>query len=152
VTRSRPAVIAKSRIAVISVSGGDILLWQRPDDSQKLAGFWELPEPEHLEIMPQWEAIGRFRHSITNHIFTFEVVVARTPMSVACKEVVNCAWVSRNSLKNMALSTTARKALHLYDLYLSKTSVERKNESIDPNPDSEGGRSPGSNSRDHLGA
>jgi A/G-specific adenine glycosylase len=151
VTRGRPVTISIARTVVVMIRGGDVLLWQRPASSRKMAGFWELPEPEHLEQMPNCERIGRFRHSITNHNFTFEVVIGGTAVSVGCKEVVNSAWVPRKLLRNMALSTTARKALHLYDLYLSKPAWRVKNESIDPNPNGKSCRSPRGDPRDCLG-
>jgi A/G-specific adenine glycosylase len=94
-----------------------LLLWQRASHSSKLAGFWELPEPEHFRRRPKTaERLGTFRHSITNHEYTIEVFFCRAGrrMCEPCKNVVNCAWIACNQLENVALSTTARKAIALY--------------------------------------
>ena len=89
-----------------------LLLWQRSADEAKLAGFWELPEPEHLlEPIDATEA-GGFRHSITNHEYHFTVLVWNGyGVLPRCKNVVKAEWIACNRLENMALSTTARKAI-----------------------------------------
>jgi A/G-specific adenine glycosylase len=91
-----------------------LLLWQRPTDAAKLAGFWELPEPEHLAEPVEGILAGRFRHSITNHEYNFTVLLWKEyGVFPRCKNVVKAAWIACNRLENMALSTTARKAISL---------------------------------------
>lgn len=85
---------------------GKILLWQRAEDSGKLAGFWELPEPHHLPEMVEGEGLHRFRHSIMNHIYTFQVQRAEVRRAPA-----GFKWISEKTLNLLPLSTTTRKAL-----------------------------------------
>jgi hypothetical protein len=99
-----------TRIVYIVEKDRSILFWQRPAGSKKLAGFWELPEPEHLLKPPQGTTVGRFRHSITNHDYTFEVRVAD---SVHCRNGLASSWLPRTQLAVFPVSTTAKKALHL---------------------------------------
>jgi A/G-specific adenine glycosylase len=74
---------------------------------RQLAGFWELPEPEHLPLASLKKCIGEFRHSITNHIYRFAVceafVKSRPPL---------LHWLYPGRLE-LLFSTTSRKALHV---------------------------------------
>lgn len=99
------------RTAYIVRRNGALLLWQRPADSAKLAGFWELPEPEQAPAAFRRERLGAFRHSIVNHSYRFEVWAADLE---AAPE--GCRWVPIRSLDRFLLSTTARKALRLLKL------------------------------------
>ena len=91
-----------------------ILLWQRSAESKKLAGFWELPESEHLQHDPDAEHCGEFRHSITNHEYKFTVLAWKGyGVLPSCKNVVKAEWIACNRLADMALSTTARKAIRV---------------------------------------
>ena len=83
-----------------------ILMWKRTDDLQKLVGFWELPEPEHLPQARIGASAGTFRHSITNHNYQFHVFHATITMPP--KDFV---WVGRDELPNIPLSTSTKKAL-----------------------------------------
>ena len=85
---------------------GDILLWQRPPDSDRLAGFWELPGPLQLADVSHAEEAGRFRHSIVNTTYNFTVVRA-----TASAVPQGLSWVTKASLDAIPLSTTARKAM-----------------------------------------
>jgi A/G-specific adenine glycosylase len=91
-----------------------ILLWQRPAASSRLAGFWELPGPEHFAVTPESRVLGSFRHSITNGRYAFEVRLIPPEVSTTCKKVANCRFVPLKTIENMALSTTARKALRIF--------------------------------------
>lgn len=87
-----------------------ILLHQRPADSKRLAGFWELPYPELLPSANIKRTIGSFPHSITNTTYKVKVHIAeirRTPAALR--------WFGFDELQNVPLSTTARKALQLLD-------------------------------------
>ena len=47
--RSRRALPERQEKQVLVIEKrGKLLFWQRPADSRRLAGFWELPEPEQL--------------------------------------------------------------------------------------------------------
>lgn len=107
----RTAAVRIRRTVFVVSRDERLLLWQRPPDSPKLAGFWELPEPEHLAGSPASTPIGEFRHSITNHNYTFEVRSAR---SARLLEGLGHRWLDDAELKRLPVSTTARKALKLW--------------------------------------
>lgn len=83
-----------------------MLFWRRPLTSVKLAGFWELPEPEQAPDAVVGAVLGRFRHSITNHDYSFQVSEATLPSKPKCLD-----WLSPAEQARSPLSTTARKAL-----------------------------------------
>lgn len=112
VTGPKRKPVRVKRTLLIIVRDDTLLMWQRPPDAPKLAGFWELPEPEHMKTPVSGVSIGTFRHSITNHIYSFEVRNV-SDVSARCKNVVKCRFVACNELQNIAISTTARKALRL---------------------------------------
>lgn len=114
---ARVPVVRIRRTVLIAEHEGKLLLWRRPGDSGKLAGFWELPEPEHLEEPVRGRRLGEFRHFITNHAYTFKVVAWRSgPRATlpACKNSLSSAWVDRHRLQTVVLSTAARKAIAMY--------------------------------------
>ncbi len=85
-----------------------LLLWQRPADSKRLAGFWELPEPALLPAAKLLETVGEFRHVITNTSYTFTVRMAQVQGDPSGFE-----WLPGDQFHLKPLSTTARKALHM---------------------------------------
>ena len=85
---------------------GKILVWQRSQENRRLAGFWELPEPDHLPWAERGEPVGYFRHTIVNTHFRFEVFRAS---SGAIPK--GFRWISVHRMHELPLSTTARKAL-----------------------------------------
>jgi len=87
---------------------GRILLWRRNPDSPRLGGFWELPSSDELPTAKKLEAVGSFRHSITNHNYIFKIVKAT--LSKAARRF---QWFDRAQLQGIPLSTTTRKALAL---------------------------------------
>ena len=86
----------------------ELLLWQRPPESKRLAGFWELPEPVMLPSVQILETAGDFRHVITNTTYQFTVRRARIT-----RKPNGFSWFSAEMLKRIPLSTTARKAIVL---------------------------------------
>jgi A/G-specific adenine glycosylase len=86
-----------------------VLMWRRPADSKKLAGFWELPEPHLLPSVQIGVRLGEFRHSITNHDYVFCVNIAEVR-----RKPENFEWVSAGELQKLPLSTTSRKAMALF--------------------------------------
>jgi len=103
---SKTVIRRVERSLLVVIRNGNILLWQRPPEAAILSGFWELPEPHQLPNAKIGRALHLFKHSITNHIYTFQVVegsVRRVPSPLE--------WVSPDRLSTLPLSTTTRKAL-----------------------------------------
>lgn len=104
--RARPASRQVEKQLLVIEKGWKILFWQRPADSRRLAGFWELPEREQLPKARVDGATGSFRHTIVNTTYDFEVFKAslvRVPAGFH--------WLSARILHEVPLSTTAKKAL-----------------------------------------
>jgi A/G-specific adenine glycosylase len=102
----RQAALRVEKQLLVIVKAKKVLFWQRPADSQRMAGFWELPEPAQLPGARVRERIGGFRHTIVNTTYSFEVLDAslvRVPTGFH--------WVSTKNLHETPLSTTAKKAL-----------------------------------------
>jgi A/G-specific adenine glycosylase len=101
--RAAPTRIEKTLFVI--ERQGKLLLWQRPADSSRLSGFWELPGAEPGSCR------GSFRHSITNHNYRFHVVAGRIRRAPR-----GFRWIPRQRLSKMPLSTTTRKALSCLDI------------------------------------
>ena len=99
-------MVKRERTVLVIRERGRILLWQRSADSAKLAGFWELPEPELLPHAEEVEHLGSFKHSITNHNYVFQVMRGKVRRAPPPFE-----WIGEARLNELPLSTTARKAL-----------------------------------------
>jgi A/G-specific adenine glycosylase len=114
--RTRPETIRMQRTLYILERDAAVLVWERPSRSRSLAGFWELPESEQLQRKPsRSRLLGKFRHSITHHEYTFIVRHARASgLSQPCKNVVNCRWIPLETVQTVVLSTVTRKALALF--------------------------------------
>lgn len=100
--------IAEEKTLFLVEKKDHLLLRMRPLDAKRLAGFWELPEREHLPGVEGSELIGAFQHTIVNHRYTISVRranVRRNPPGLT--------WVAEADLKSIPLSTTAKKALRL---------------------------------------
>ncbi len=107
----RTAVLRRvERSLLVVIRNGNILLWQRPPEAAILSGFWELPEPHQLPTAKMGRALHLFKHSITNHIYTFQVVKASLRRAPPPFE-----WVPPDILTTLPLSTTTRKALAGYE-------------------------------------
>jgi A/G-specific adenine glycosylase len=99
------AAIAQKQVLVIE-RAGQVLVWQRPPDSRRLAGFWELPEPEQLPAARSRTRVAEFRHTIVNTTYIVKVLSAslvRVPGGFH--------WLATKNLHEVPLSTTAKKAL-----------------------------------------
>ena len=94
--------------------GRRILLRQRPATESRMAGFWDLPGPEHLPDAASGADIGQFRHTITHHHYTFTVKAARAPKCLPGGALFR--WLEPSEADDIPLSTTARKALRLAEL------------------------------------
>jgi A/G-specific adenine glycosylase len=113
--RGRPTDVVR-RLFVIRRKDA-LLLRKLAADSPRLAGFWELPEPEHVPGARALREIGEFRHTIvsTNHC-------CRVLQASAGTRPVNgvCEWTPLAALASLPLSTMARKALVLAGLAPSR--------------------------------
>jgi len=88
---------------------GRVLLRQREASARRMAGFWDLPSPEHLPQSRLGVSFGTIRHTITHHHYTIEVIgAAATP-----PKLDSFRWFDPAALARIPLSTTARKALVL---------------------------------------
>ncbi len=104
--RKQTPVQIAGQLLVIEREGA-VLLWQRSSAAGRMADFWELPAPEP-GAFNVGERLGSFRHAITHHHYTFEVLLAtvrRAPKGLQ--------WVPLRDLSTTPLSTTARKALRI---------------------------------------
>jgi A/G-specific adenine glycosylase len=104
VPRPNPIVV-EQQLLVIQKSKR-ILLWQRAAVSRRLAGFWELPEPEHFPAAEIGPKIGVFRHTIVNTNYLVRVHRAST-----VRVPKGFRWLPEKKLNKLPLSTTAKKAL-----------------------------------------
>ena len=103
--RSETKIIAKQLIVVAGAKRG-VLFWQRPADSRRLAGFWELPEPAQLSGVRVGNKIGDFKHTIVNTSYRFEVLrgtIKTVPEGFS--------YLSKKLFDEVPLSTTAKKGL-----------------------------------------
>lgn len=101
----RAAREVEQRLLLIRKSGS-YLLWQRPAESRRMAGFWELPNPEQLPSARLGKTVGQFRHTIVNTKYRFELVQASLRRVQA-----GFVWQPVNAFGQIPLSTVTRKAL-----------------------------------------
>jgi A/G-specific adenine glycosylase len=106
----RNNAIRTERVLLIVRRGSRMLFWKHPSDASKLAGFWELPEPEHVKGVTRGGMLGRFRHSITNHIYMFTVCEAFVK-----SRPEGLRWLQPRPLEYL-YSTATRKALRVAGL------------------------------------
>jgi A/G-specific adenine glycosylase len=122
----RPSASRREKHLLAIEKEDRILLWQRPADSRRLAGFWELPEREQVPGAKVSAAAGRFRHTIVHTTYLVEVCRAAvkqktllpgggslTDRTEPRASASGLQWVTKNRLSHLPLSTTAKKALIL---------------------------------------
>ena len=109
----RPPAVRQARALLVVLGPRGLLLRQRPAGERKLAGFWELPEPEWLARPVLRRKLGEFRHSIVNHTYLISVWEARVRRVPA-----GFRWFREEELAGLPLTTAARKALRLAILAL----------------------------------
>jgi A/G-specific adenine glycosylase len=104
--RPKKAAATQIEVRLLFIEcGGSMLLWQRPPESRRMAGFWELPQSQQIPDARVERIIGKFQHTIVNTKYRFEVAHASID-----KTAPGFAWVNRQDLLKIALSTTAKKA------------------------------------------
>lgn len=106
--------VEKTRFLLWIEKDGKLLLWQRQPSSRLMPGFWELPEPEHAPEAQKGELLGRFRHGITIHNYSFEVRIASV-----IKVPEGCNWISIGELPKLPISTVLKKARKLVNIVQS---------------------------------
>lgn len=91
--------------------GHAVLLWRRAQHSRRLAGFWELPQPDALPGVKIVKEIGQFRHTIVSTKYLCRVAAADIGRGHPPEGFV---FLPDAEMDAVALSTTARKALACY--------------------------------------
>jgi len=105
--RAKPAPEHLERTLLVIRRQGRILLAPSP----RVKGFWDLPE--HLENAANLRigaTLGEFRHTITHRHYRFTVKEA-----IAGAAPKGARWHTEKELTRIPLSTTARKALRIYN-------------------------------------
>jgi len=105
---AQPRADQRGRKLLVVERAGKVLFWQRPAESRRLAEFWELPEGDQLPDAKVIDYAGAFRHTIVNTTYLVEV----------CRATVGSRpngfrWLAKSGLRDMPISTTAKKALAL---------------------------------------
>jgi A/G-specific adenine glycosylase len=89
-----------------------LLLKQRPADSKRMAGFWELPAPEEVSAIPILREAGQFQHTIVNTRYHVRVLLAApTRDPHPADPALDARWFSSDELARIPLTTVTRKAL-----------------------------------------
>jgi A/G-specific adenine glycosylase len=104
--------------------GRRILVRQRAATERRMAGFWDLPAPEHLPGARTGAVIGQFRHTITHHHYTFTVQAAGAPKRLPSG--ARFRWLEPREAGGIPLSTTTKKALRLTEAAAHYDGGERK--------------------------
>jgi A/G-specific adenine glycosylase len=101
--------ILEDRTVLWILKGETLLLWQRGPESRRLAGFWELPEPDMVPKAEPLEELGVFSHAIVNH--KYRIILKKGKLRGIAQNP--CKWVLLDQLAELPLSTVARKCLKL---------------------------------------
>jgi A/G-specific adenine glycosylase len=105
--RVKPAPEHLERTLLVIRRHGRILLTPSP----RVKGFWDLPEHlEHAASVRIGATLGVFRHTITHRHYRFTVKEA-----IAGAASKGARWHTEKELARIPLSTTARKALRIYN-------------------------------------
>jgi A/G-specific adenine glycosylase len=100
--REKPEPVHLTRTLLVIRRRGRIAL----APGERVQGFWDLPEP--FRTAKPGPVIARFRHTITHRHYVFEV---REAAAESVPKTLR--WFDARKLEEIALSTTARKALRL---------------------------------------
>ena len=115
---SKQASVEESRTLLWIERDSQILAWQRPPDSSLMAGFWELPECDHLAPLSPTNKIGSFRHGITFHNYSFDVVEANPP-----EHLGRCVWLHTVEISALPVSTIFKKASRIVHKYRNRATL-----------------------------
>ena len=106
------AVIAVSALVVVE-QAASFLVRQRPADSKRMAGFWELPDDAQFPASWPRVELGTFSHTIVNTRWSVTVFRLHARGNVRLPEGVQ--WKARTELTRLPLTTVTKKALALHD-------------------------------------
>ena len=104
-SRRMQTIRIEHRLLVVE-RNGRLLMWQRQADDKRMAGFWELPEASQLASARVLSEVGSFKHTITNHLYSF--IVVRASIGRAPK---GFSWMQKHRLVSLPISTVTHKAL-----------------------------------------
>jgi A/G-specific adenine glycosylase len=102
--RAKAAPEQLERTLLVIRHNGRILLKR----SERVRGFWDLPEP--YEKARPGPTVGEFRHTITHRHYRFTVRAASASVGPRGTQ-----WHTEEELAHIPLSTTAKKALRIYN-------------------------------------
>ena len=108
----QPSMDVVRRLLVIQRDGA-LLLRRVAAGSRRLAGFWDLPEPEQIPGARIRKKVAEFRHTIVNTNHRCQVSLASPGRRAMPPEL---HWTPLTDLSSLPLSTMARKALSLASL------------------------------------
>lgn len=103
--RKQRAVAIEKTVLIVQ-QNGNLLLTQRPHNSTRMAGFWELPDAAQLPGAAHGRFLGQVRHGITVNSYRIHVCTAHVDTIPE-----GFAWIAQSSLPHLPLSTITRKAL-----------------------------------------
>jgi A/G-specific adenine glycosylase len=121
----RKRQIRQRQVCVVATSGSRILLFRRPDDSELLAGIWEIPWVRADPSAPaerrleetyggRWslgQKLGRVRHSITHRALEVEVVLGAVDASSSLSEGREAGWFTPGEIARLPSSSLVGKIL-----------------------------------------
>lgn len=121
--RKRPT--RQRRVGIVARRGSRILLFRRPDDSELLAGTWEIPSVRadrngRLERRLRasyggtWELgerVGTVRHAITYRALEVEVVLGRFTEDETVAGGLDAGWFTPREVAGLASSSLVGKIL-----------------------------------------
>lgn len=124
-SRSRQRPLRVSRHVVVARKKGQVLLFRRPEESQRLAGMWELPWVEGdggkslqkrlaERYGGRWRvgrSRGLVRHSITDRRFEIEIREGELDDGAEIGEGPAAGWFSRAEIEALPLSSLVGKVL-----------------------------------------
>ena len=102
--RAEPMRERLDRTLLVIYRNGRLLLTPSP----RVKGFWDLPE--QYSTARVGATLGKFRHAITHRHYRFTVKEATTRGTPA-----ESRWHTEKELSQIPLSTTAKKALRIYN-------------------------------------
>ena len=103
--------IEEARTLLLIQRGGLVLLKKRGAQEKRMPGFYDLPDAEHLPHAEKTRTVGSFSHGIVNHSYTFSLRLAHSPQPLPPGDWL---WATLDDLGKIPLSTTARKAMKLF--------------------------------------
>ena len=104
----RQEPVAIQAVVLVVRRANAVLLKRRGNHESRMRGFWDLPAPEDLPKARVDGSCGEFRHSITHHRYTFQVLRASIRGRPRGGEF---EWFDIGQLNKIPLSTAARKGL-----------------------------------------